>query len=67
MIRVIFELLEQVNDLPFNKYTWLTTHNSFAILGAKSETGTPILAPTNQQGSITSQLNVRYCLSVSAY
>ncbi|XP_023518072.1 PI-PLC X domain-containing protein At5g67130-like isoform X1 [Cucurbita pepo subsp. pepo] len=49
--------ISKVNDLPFNKYTWLTTHNSFAILGAKSETGTPILAPTNQQGSITSQLN----------
>lgn len=52
--------MEQVKDLPFNHYTWLTTHNSFARLGAKSATGSVILAPTNQQDSITSQLNVRY-------
>lgn len=47
----------QVKELPFNKYSWLTTHNSFARLGEKSATGSLILAPTNQQDSITSQLN----------
>ncbi|XP_026394585.1 PI-PLC X domain-containing protein At5g67130-like isoform X2 [Papaver somniferum] len=43
--------------LPFNKYTWLTTHNSFALLGQKSQTGSNIITPENQQDSITSQLN----------
>ncbi|KAJ0076576.1 hypothetical protein Patl1_35535 [Pistacia atlantica] len=47
----------QVKGLPFNRYSWLTTHNSFARLGVKSATGSVILAPTNQQDSITSQLN----------
>lgn len=48
----------QVKGLPFNRYSWLTTHNSYARLGVKSATGSVIIAPTNQQDSITSQLNV---------
>lgn len=48
----------QKKGLPFNHYSWLTTHNSFAKLGAKSETGSLILSPENQQDSITSQLDV---------
>ncbi|XP_020589855.1 PI-PLC X domain-containing protein At5g67130-like [Phalaenopsis equestris] len=44
--------------LAFNKYAWLTTHNSFARLGQKSRTGTPILTETNQQDYITDQLQV---------
>ena len=67
LLIIVAEFLEQVNDLPFNHYAWLTTHNSFAKLGAKSATGSLILAPTNQQDSITSQLNVRYCLSFSCF
>ncbi|KAG9145282.1 hypothetical protein Leryth_008230 [Lithospermum erythrorhizon] len=47
----------KVNGLPFNKYTWLTTHNSFALSGSKSATGSDILAPTNQEDTITNQLN----------
>ncbi|OVA15842.1 Phospholipase C [Macleaya cordata] len=47
----------KVKGLPFNRYSWLTTHNSFARLGQKSDTGSVIVAPTNQQDSITSQLN----------
>ncbi|KAK7319884.1 hypothetical protein RJT34_04612 [Clitoria ternatea] len=47
----------KVKELPFNRYSWLTTHNSFALLGQKSKIGSVILAPTNQQDSITSQLN----------
>ncbi|KAJ8483901.1 hypothetical protein OPV22_016386 [Ensete ventricosum] len=43
--------------LPFNRYSWLTTHNSFAKLGQKSRTGTPVLTLENQQDSITDQLN----------
>ncbi|KAK9667101.1 hypothetical protein RND81_14G233200 [Saponaria officinalis] len=46
----------KVKGLPFNKYSWLTSHNSFARLGQKSATGAVILAPTNQQDSVTSQL-----------
>ncbi|MED6222783.1 hypothetical protein PIB30_067747 [Stylosanthes scabra] len=47
----------KVKGLPFNHYSWLTTHNSFARLGQKSATGALILSPTNQQDSITDQLN----------
>ncbi|XP_010500524.1 PREDICTED: PI-PLC X domain-containing protein At5g67130 [Camelina sativa] len=49
--------ISKTKGLPFNKYSWLTTHNSFARLGEVSRTGSVILAPTNQQDSITSQLN----------
>ncbi|KAL2254636.1 PI-PLC X domain-containing protein At5g67130 [Sesamum indicum] len=48
--------LSKVKNLPYNRYSWLTTHNSFARVGAKSTTGSMILAPSNQQDSITSQL-----------
>ncbi|KAJ1399068.1 PLC-like phosphodiesterase, TIM beta/alpha-barrel domain superfamily [Sesbania bispinosa] len=47
----------KVKGLPFNRYSWLTTHNSFALLGQKSMTGSVIIAPTNQQDTITDQLN----------
>ncbi|PPS01005.1 hypothetical protein GOBAR_AA19651 [Gossypium barbadense] len=50
-------LCSQVKGLPYNRYSWLTTHNSFARLGKKSATGSLILEPTNQQDSITDQLN----------
>ncbi|KAE9449673.1 hypothetical protein C3L33_18428, partial [Rhododendron williamsianum] len=46
----------KVKGLPFNKYSWLTTHNSYALSGATSETGSPILSPTNQEDTVTSQL-----------
>ncbi|GFY89588.1 PLC-like phosphodiesterases superfamily protein [Actinidia rufa] len=47
----------KVKELPYNRYSWLTTHNAFARLGERSDTGSVILAPTNQQDSITDQLN----------
>ncbi|KAK1430577.1 hypothetical protein QVD17_13418 [Tagetes erecta] len=40
-------------SLPFNKYSFLTTHNAFAI-----DDGTPRLTPTNQEDNVTQQLNV---------
>ncbi|MCD7456319.1 hypothetical protein HAX54_031272 [Datura stramonium] len=49
--------LQPVKGLPFNRYSWLTTHNSFAKLKAKSGTGGVILAPMNQQDTIREQLN----------
>lgn len=47
----------KVKGLPFNKYSWLTTHNSFALSGVKSDTGSALIAPTNQEDSVTNQLN----------
>ncbi|KAM0946272.1 putative PLC-like phosphodiesterase, TIM beta/alpha-barrel domain superfamily [Dioscorea sansibarensis] len=43
-------------ELPFNRYTWLTTHNSFAMDGATSATGSSLLTETNQEDTITAQL-----------
>lgn len=48
----------KVKGLPFNQYSWLTTHNAFALLGATSGTGGLLVTATNQQDSITNQLNV---------
>ncbi|XP_057973072.1 PI-PLC X domain-containing protein At5g67130-like isoform X2 [Malania oleifera] len=50
-----FKLLN--NSLPFNKYAFLTTHNAFAIRGEPSHTGGPRITITNQEDSITQQLN----------
>ncbi|KAK4491115.1 hypothetical protein RD792_001839, partial [Penstemon davidsonii] len=49
--------LSKVKGLPFNRYTWLTTHNAFARLGVRSATGSVILSPQNQQDSIANQLH----------
>ncbi|KAL0926177.1 hypothetical protein M5K25_002382 [Dendrobium thyrsiflorum] len=46
----------QDKGLPFNRYSWLTTHNSFALAGSKSATGSDLITPTNQQDTVTSQL-----------
>ncbi|RAL40758.1 hypothetical protein DM860_008456 [Cuscuta australis] len=46
----------KVKGLPFNKYSWLTTHNSYALEGSTSATGSVILSPTNQEDSVTAQL-----------
>uniref|UniRef100_A0A6N2N0B8 PI-PLC X domain-containing protein n=1 Tax=Salix viminalis TaxID=40686 RepID=A0A6N2N0B8_SALVM len=45
------------NSLPFNKYAFLTTHNAYAIDGYPSHTGVPRITLTNQEDSITEQLN----------
>ncbi|PQM40078.1 PI-PLC X domain-containing protein [Prunus yedoensis var. nudiflora] len=50
-----FKLLN--NSLPFNKYAFLTTHNAFAIEGEPSHTGIPRVTFTNQEDTITQQLN----------
>ncbi|XP_012079241.1 PI-PLC X domain-containing protein At5g67130 [Jatropha curcas] len=47
----------KVKGLAFNKYSWLTTHNSFALINSKSQTGTILLSPSNQEDTVTSQLN----------
>ncbi|KAB1208522.1 hypothetical protein CJ030_MR7G028543 [Morella rubra] len=46
-----------VKGLPFNRYSWLTTHNAFARVGVMSGTGSMLLTPTSQEDSITDQLN----------
>ncbi|KAF2299238.1 hypothetical protein GH714_031078 [Hevea brasiliensis] len=50
-----FKLLN--NSLPFNKYAFLTTHNAYAIDGYPSHTGVPRVTFTNQEDSVTQQLN----------
>ncbi|RWW62909.1 hypothetical protein BHE74_00029943, partial [Ensete ventricosum] len=50
--------LLQNNSLPFNKYAYLTTHNAFAIDGEPSHTGVPRITITNQEDTVTQQLNV---------
>ncbi|KAJ0980153.1 hypothetical protein J5N97_008408 [Dioscorea zingiberensis] len=45
------------NSLPFNKYAYLTTHNSYAIDGEPSHTGVPRVTFTNQEDNVTQQLN----------
>ncbi|KAA8531688.1 hypothetical protein F0562_006595 [Nyssa sinensis] len=47
----------KVKGLPFNHYSWLTTHNSYALSGETSATGSVILSPTNQDDTVTSQLS----------
>ncbi|KAI4327443.1 hypothetical protein L6164_019903 [Bauhinia variegata] len=47
----------KVKGLPFNRYTWLTTHNSFALAGAKSATGSFLVTPMNQEDTVANQLN----------
>jgi hypothetical protein len=42
--------------LPFNRYSWLTTHNSFAVVGTKSPVGSAIISPPNQEDSVAAQL-----------
>ncbi|XP_010526724.1 PREDICTED: PI-PLC X domain-containing protein At5g67130 isoform X3 [Tarenaya hassleriana] len=46
----------KVKGLPFNKYSFLTTHNSYALSGAKSATGSILISPTNQEDSVSDQL-----------
>ncbi|KAI4314975.1 hypothetical protein L6164_027829 [Bauhinia variegata] len=47
----------KVKGLAFNRYSWLTTHNSYALSGSTSATGSSILSATNQEDTVTSQLN----------
>ena len=51
-------LLVQVKGLPFNRYSWLVTHNSFSILGEPSHTGVERVTFYNQEDSVTNQLRV---------
>ncbi|XP_058070164.1 PI-PLC X domain-containing protein At5g67130-like isoform X2 [Magnolia sinica] len=45
-----------VKGLPFNKYTWVVTHNSFSIVDAPPLAGVPRVTFYNQEDSITNQL-----------
>ncbi|KAK8694346.1 hypothetical protein V6N13_071900 [Hibiscus sabdariffa] len=50
-----FKLLN--NSLPFNKYTFLTTHNAYAIDGYPLHTPVPRVTFNNQEDMIAAQLN----------
>ncbi|CAI9758816.1 unnamed protein product [Fraxinus pennsylvanica] len=45
-----------VSGLPFNKYTWLMTHNAFSIVDAPLLTGSQRITFYNQEDSVTNQL-----------
>ncbi|MFQ6623536.1 hypothetical protein Gotur_004467 [Gossypium turneri] len=45
-----------VGGLPFNKYSWLMTHNSFSIVDAPSLQGVQRLTFYNQEDTVTNQL-----------
>lgn len=48
----------QIDGLPFNKYTWLVTHNSFSIVDAPPLPGVQRLTFYNQEDTVTNQLRV---------
>jgi hypothetical protein len=48
----------QVKGLPFNRYSWLVTHNSFSIVGEPSHTGVERVTFYNQEDTVTNQLRV---------
>lgn len=57
---VVFTVMScfwQNDSLPFNKYAFLTTHNSFANEAEPLHTGIRITF-TNQEDTVTQQLNV---------
>ncbi|XP_021637663.2 PI-PLC X domain-containing protein At5g67130 isoform X3 [Hevea brasiliensis] len=45
-----------IDGLPFNKYTWLVTHNSFSIVDAPPLPGVQRLTFYNQEDTVTNQL-----------
>ncbi|KAL6530152.1 hypothetical protein OROMI_028797 [Orobanche minor] len=45
-----------IGGLPFNKYSWLVTHNAFSIVDAPSMTGVQRTTFYNQEDSVTNQL-----------
>ncbi|CAH9069489.1 unnamed protein product [Cuscuta europaea] len=45
-----------VSGLPFNKYSWLVTHNSFSIANAPLLTGGQRITFINQEDTVTNQL-----------
>ncbi|KAF8010151.1 hypothetical protein BT93_J0948 [Corymbia citriodora subsp. variegata] len=50
-----FKLLN--NSLPFNKYAFLTTHNAYAIDGEPRHRPVPRVTVSNQEDTVTQQLN----------
>jgi hypothetical protein len=53
--------------LPFNNYSWLTTHNSYALAGAASATGSALITETNQEDTVTAQLKVTATTSLNSH
>ncbi|KAL3646300.1 hypothetical protein CASFOL_011480 [Castilleja foliolosa] len=45
-----------ISGLPFNKYSWLVTHNAFSIVDEPSMTGAQRITFYNQEDSVTNQL-----------
>eukprot|EP00250_Pteridium_aquilinum_P028079 c36550_g1_i1 orf=232-1341(-) len=51
-----YNVVDLNKDLPYNRYSWLTTHNSYAIVGEPSHTGIIRETFENQEDSVTDQL-----------
>ncbi|MCD7453184.1 hypothetical protein HAX54_019927 [Datura stramonium] len=45
-----------ISGLPFNKYSWLVTHNAFSIVNAPLLTGPQRITFYNQEDTVTNQL-----------
>nr|GLL19457.1 PI-PLC X domain-containing protein At5g67130 [Ipomoea trifida]GMC57728.1 PI-PLC X domain-containing protein At5g67130 [Ipomoea batatas] len=45
-----------ISGLPFNKYSWLVTHNAFSIVDAPLLTGSQRITFYNQEDTVTNQL-----------
>jgi hypothetical protein len=45
-----------INGLPFNKYTWIVTHNAFSVADAPLLTGSQRITFYNQEDTVTNQL-----------
>ncbi|KAH9619000.1 hypothetical protein KSS87_015684 [Heliosperma pusillum] len=50
----------QISGLPFNKYTWLVTHNAFSNVNAPPLPGVQRITFYNQEDTVTNQLRVTF-------
>ncbi|MFS7938157.1 putative PLC-like phosphodiesterase, TIM beta/alpha-barrel domain superfamily [Helianthus anomalus] len=54
-----------IYGLPFNKYTWLVTHNAFSTLDARLLTGPQRITFNNQEDSVTNHIRVYLCPTIN--
>ena len=59
MLSCVTYLSNQISGLPFNKYTWLVTHNAFSNVNAPQLPGVQRITFYNQEDTVTNQLRVR--------
>ncbi|KAG9152097.1 hypothetical protein Leryth_017667 [Lithospermum erythrorhizon] len=59
--------LSKVKGLPFNRYSWLTTHNSFAKVGAKSGTKSLLVTESEMAGLDVDMYDFQKCMLVVSF